>query len=47
MATQLRGRGLSVTVLPFSFREFLSLKGIDYSALTGGKKGFHEGGIHH
>ncbi len=37
VATQLRGRGLSVTVLPFSFREFLSLKGIDYSALTGKK----------
>ena len=32
IATQLRGRSLPILVLPFSFREFLKIKGVSYSS---------------
>jgi predicted AAA+ superfamily ATPase len=38
IATQMRGRALSWEVFPFSFREFLSLKGIESDSSLSGKQ---------
>jgi len=38
IATQMRGRALSWEIFPFSFREFLDYKGIDYAGALSTKK---------